>query len=437
MNNKNSKKKIYVTYGIIILWLMTVNVPAFSETETEAPEPTGKGIEMSRAIAVAKDQRAYEAYEKRNAEITPWVEDGTPPNPGNAALLYYQAFLLRPEPPEAIRYKIHSFTEPTRQIRTYLGHCLPVIEIVETASRMSCIWGVWPERRLSTMALRREMGSIQDIFLADARTLAVDGHFRVALERCLTLRRIARHLSDDPQLHIYATGFDTLPLNVIRDVLGIMPPDVGTLTWFRGQFAVVHGPELSYAEILRARIRRFINHMRTTPRSLSYYKNLAIKEAEDEQAKNDIRNMTDEQFLAKASEGYVRFLDSYFWVVDSEMAYEQKLVQMNELYNEKIKDQNTGPVVKSVMTLFPGTGGYTSLVEHTAHVNGIKAAVEVYLALAKTGQLPKKLPDHLPKDPFTGRDFVYEITDEGFALRCQGKDFLNRKYRRLEFKVKK
>jgi len=63
--------------------------------------------------------------------------------------------------------------------------------------------------------------------------------------------------------------------------------------------------------------------------------------------------------------------------------------------------------------------------------------VEVYLALANAGQLPEKLPDHLPKDPFTGRDFIYEITDEGFALRCQGKDFLNRKYRLLEFKIKK
>jgi len=288
------------------------------------------------------------------------------------------------------------------------------------------------------VALRRELGPIQDILLMDARALAVDGHYRAALERCLTLRRFARHLSEDPELYIYMTSFDTLHLIVVRDVLGIMPPDAEILTWFRGQFAVVPGLRLSYAETLQRRVKRFLNRMRTTPKSLRYYKNLAIKEAESEQAKENIRNLTDEQFLARACEGLARFLDSMFRVLDSEMIYEQKLVQMNGLFNEKMKGDNTDPVVKNMISMVGRIDrNYSSLVEHTAYVNGIKAAVEVYLALANAGQLPEKLPDHLPKDPFTGRDFIYEITDEGFALRCQGKDFLNRKYRLLEFKVKK
>ncbi|HUU19594.1 MAG TPA: hypothetical protein VMW72_20760 [Sedimentisphaerales bacterium] len=433
MNQFTSNRKCVV---FCLLSLALTTVTAFSETETEAPKPTGMGVEASRAIAAAKDRRAEEAYEKRNSEITPWVEDGTPPKQGNAALLYYQAFLLRPEPPEAIKYKIHSVTEPIKQFRTYLGHCLPMIEIVEIASRMPCIWGVWPERRLSMEALRKGLGPIQDILLMDARALAADGHYRVALERCLTLRRIAKHLSEDPELYIYSTGFDMLPLNVVGDVLSVMPPDAETLTWFRGQFAVVPGPRLSYAEMLQARIRRFLNHMRTTPKSLRYYKNLAIKEAEGEQAKENVRNLTDEQFLARAGEGFARFLDSIFRVLDSEMTYEQKLVQMNGLYNEKMKGDNTDPVDKSVITMFPGVSGYSYLVEHSAYVNGVKAAVEVYLVLAKTGHLPRKLPDHLPKDPYTDRDFIYEIKDEGFALRCQGKKFQGWSKRRLEFKVK-
>ena len=437
--NSNSRKTIFCVYGIIVLWFLGAHVTTLSETETEDPtKPTGMGVEASRAIAAAKDRRAEEAYEKRNAEITPWVEDGTPPKQGNAALLYYQAFLLRPEPPEAIKYKIHSVTEPTKQFRTYLGHCLPMIEIIEIASRMPCIWGVWPERRLSMVALRKEVGPIQDILLLDARTLAADGHYRVALERCLTVRRIARHLSEDPELYIYSTGFDMLPLNVVGDVLGVMPPDADILTWFRGQFAVVPGPRLSYAETLQGRVKRFLNHMRTTPKSLRYNKNLAIREAEGEQAKENVRNLTDEQFLARAGKGLARFTDSMFRVLDSEMTYEQKLVQMHGLFNEKMKGDNTDPVVKSVITMVEGIDrGYSSLVEHTAYVNGTKAAVEVYLVLAKTGHLPEKLPEHLPKDPFTGKDFVYEITDEGFALRCQGETFQGLGKRRLEFKVRK
>ena len=78
---------------------------------------------------------------------------------------------------------------------------------------------------------------------------------------------------------------------------------------------------------------------------------------------------------------------------------------------------------------------YDFQVEQEAWINGIKTAVEVYLVLAKTGKLPEKLPDHLPKDPFTGKDFGYEITDEGFALRCAGEEFKKRKKSLLEFRV--
>jgi len=51
--------------------------------------------------------------------------------------------------------------------------------------------------------------------------------------------------------------------------------------------------------------------------------------------------------------------------------------------------------------------------------------------------LPEKLPVYLPKDPYTGKDFEYEITNEGFVLHCKGEDLYQRLWRWLEFKVKK
>ena len=65
----------------------------------------------------------------------------------------------------------------------------------------------------------------------------------------------------------------------------------------------------------------------------------------------------------------------------------------------------------------------------------MRIAKGLYPAFAEAGQLPEELLDYLPKDPFTGRDFVYEKTDDGFALRCQGEEFLRRKNQFLEFKV--
>ena len=56
---------------------------------------------------------------------------------------------------------------------------------------------------------------------------------------------------------------------------------------------------------------------------------------------------------------------------------------------------------------------------------------------ARTGKLPDSLPAGLPKDLFSGKDFIYEKTEEGVILRCQGKDMEIDEIHEYEFKVKK
>jgi hypothetical protein len=46
-DNSNSKKTFFCVYGIIVLWLMAANLTALGQTKTEAPKPTGVGIEAS------------------------------------------------------------------------------------------------------------------------------------------------------------------------------------------------------------------------------------------------------------------------------------------------------------------------------------------------------------------------------------------------------
>ena len=449
MNGNNRKKIIYGVCGIIVLCLLVANVPVLGQTKVDAPTPQIPEIVKLQQSARAsyKERRAEEAYKKRNTEITPWVEDAVPPNPDNAALLYYQAFLLRPELNTSMNMKISEVlggAESDRQMRTYLGQCLPMIQAAEIASRIpQCTWGIRHGRGpgFDRLFLSPSVYHLVVILLVDARTLAADGHYRAALERCLTVRRIARHLGEDSKLNLLAGNPDLMALCTVQHVLGVMPPDVDILTWFRGRLAVVQGLPLSFAEMLQANSKSFFNLMRTNPRTLALLRRELVYKAEDEQAKENARNLTDEQILSRSREPFPHFIDSIFRIEDSDMTYEQKQTQMQRLIDKLTEEDSIDPLVKCVI-LISGTPGmieqqYPFIVGHSAHINGIKAAVEVYLALAKTGQLPEKLPDHLPKDPFTGRDFVYEITDEGFALRCQGEEFLKRKYRLLEFKVKK
>jgi hypothetical protein len=220
-----------------------------------------------------------------------------------------------------------------------------------------------------------------------------------------------------------------------------MPPDVEILSWFRGQLVLVKGVTLSLAEMLQVNLNSFLTDSRVHPTYLTRLRNQFAEITEGEQAKEIVRNLTDEQLLSRTREPFLPFFASIFRIADSEMSYEQKCAQMQGLVSKLVKGDDADPVVALVMPASRTDpmyeGNYPLQVRHAAHVNGIKAAVEVYLVLAKTGQLPEKLPSHLPKDPFIGRDFVYEITDEGFALRCQGKDFQGRRKKVLEFKVKK
>ena len=50
----------------------------------------------------------------------------------------------------------------------------------------------------------------------------------------------------------------------------------------------------------------------------------------------------------------------------------------------------------------------------------MKAGIEICLQKAETGTLPDALPAGLPQDPFSGQDFAYKRTKNGFVLCCQG-----------------
>lgn len=427
----------------LVLIALGVGV-AFGGTGTGGSKPDVGLTWHRRALAAADEREALREYEQRDTNVAPWVEEGPPPNPDNAALLYYQAFLLAPEPNMAMNWKLTwvlGGAEPDTQVRTYLGHCLPMMDMAEIASRIpQCTWGIWhgPEPRFTTWVLEPSADHLESVLLVDARILAADGHYQAALERCLTLRRLARHLSEDPDLHFTARSRNTMALRTVQHVLGVMPPDAEILSWFRSQLAVVQGLSVSFGEMLQENSKSFFHLMQTNPGTLVHLRNLLVEGAKDQQAKENALNLTDDQLLSRSRESFPHSIDSILRILDSEMAYDQKLAQMQGLVKKLKQSADTDPVVKCVV-LVSGTEGlidqqYPYLVGCAAHINGIKAAVEIYLVVAETGRLPEKLPAHLPKDPFTGRDFGYEVTDEGFALRCQGKEFPRRKD--LEFKVR-
>jgi hypothetical protein len=431
---------------------------AFSGADTESSK--GQNAESERSVKemepelqewidimdAVEDERAARACEQRVDGVPPWIKEARLPNPDNAALLYYQAFLLRPEPNMTTTEKMMDVLrggQSDRQMRIYLGRCLPMIRVAELASQIpQCTWGLWyeAEAEFGISSLGVKTRHLSFILAVDARTLAADGHYRAALARCLTVRRLAWHIGDETILaYLTSRQTDVMALDTIHHVLGVVPPDADTLGWLQGQLAVVRGAPPAIGNALQADFEGVLHSLRTNPSYLRKLRTVLMEKAEDERTAREARNLTDEELLSRARQPYRRFLNSVFRVMASDMPCELKCRRIEGLTNKLKGEYDNDPAAASVISVCAGRlpEWYELQVEHQAHINGIKAAVEVYLVVAQTGQLPEKLPEHLAKDPFTGRDFLYEITDEGFALRCQGEEFLRRKSQFLEFKVRK
>jgi hypothetical protein len=107
--------------------------------------------------------------------------------------------------------------------------------------------------------------------------------------------------------------------------------------------------------------------------------------------------------------------------------------------NERIqKDAKENPAAIMAALLMPANSRVRTLgTNNETFFNAIKAAIEIYIVKAKSGRLPEELPANLPKDSFSGEDFEYEKTADGFDLRCGAKDLDKNEVYQYEFKVAK
>jgi hypothetical protein len=371
-----------------------------------------------------------------------------PPDPDNAALLYYQAFLIRPEPDYDAWWSINEVlrgADPNDTLREYLNlrECRKTIEFTEAAAQLPhCDWGIRYSQGIGAdLSLLANVRPLSFLISADARVLATDGDYQAALNRCLTIRRIAGHVGDDAILnYLVSLAMDGVAHKCTQYVLGCMPPNVETLTWLRGRLVVVRDVIPSLARALDMDFELSLQSISTGPEILESLREYLAEKTDDENTRVEILSLTDEEIIDIVRETYANFLDSVFHVMDSEMIYEEKILEIQKLEEKFIDEYITDTTPWSLAVLFLAGSTtvdeqYNIKVRNTAQFNALKAAIEIYLIKAQTGRLPETLPDGLPKDPFSGQDFGYEITEEGFTFHSQGKDFEGRGAQLLEFKV--
>jgi hypothetical protein len=479
-----------------------------------------------------------------------------PPDPTNAALLYYQAFLLRPEPNEAEKELVYNGTmdktyeylrgaaaafdpnveprlreleaklgprparsgpmglsdyydlsllsslreeharqertrgiDPNRAIRDYIRRCQKAVEFAQTASELpECDWGIRHSQGIAfPLSQLTEIRSLAFVLRTDALIHAADGDYRMAFERCLMMRRVARQVGDDTYLlYGVSKALDCQALRCMQFVLGYMEPDADTLEWLKHQFGDEAFPLSSPARALRMDFEHVLQSLRNDKEMVSkvreamrlkgQIRTLLRQESaphvghtetgqgaervtdeeleelneimtrfkqEPEQAAGNVESvrdtgdLTDEALVALAAKSYAAFLDSALGVMESDVSYRDKIPELTRLEEDIENEYGNNRVAKQMMLTHPEramglsvviacstelAGVYTLHVRHRADVNAVVAGIEIHLVNARQGRLPERLPEGLPRDPFTGRDFKYEITEDGFVLSLPDED---------------
>jgi hypothetical protein len=367
-----------------------------------------------------------------------------PPDPNNAALLYYQAFLLTAQADDSgvadlVAKVVNDGAAPNDKVKEYVRKCRTAIDYAVTASSLPhCDWGLAYSRGFS--AVLPHLGqarSLARLVLADARILTAEGNYRQALERCLTVYRLAGHLGDNVLISVLVSAAVTAQANkTVTAVLDRMPADAGTLTWLKSQLAAAPVATLAVDKsmvIEREVASDYLRPERREELAQVVAESVNLSESGRVSAE-EIRKAATEPTLGRAREYYSKYMDSVFAVLRGPMPCAEAYAKLQELAKQTEQDAAKDPAVNLFRATVPAVAKvYATQVRHKADFNALQAAIDVYLAKAGTGRLPSSLPAGTPRDPYTGGAFKYEPTGNGFVLRCGAKDLDKNEVREYRF----
>jgi hypothetical protein len=282
------------------------------------------------------------------------------------------------------------------------------------------------------------------ILAADAKVLVEQGNYREALERCVTIQNMGIHVGDEILIsYLVGTAVINLANKSIADILSEMPEDLETLVWLQNQMTRVSARPLSFEASLAKETELFLREMRRERIGI-LIEQLGVEDPCDPNWATNLKIIeklrrfqeADETFLEKSANYYI----SHIAAAQSAfgLPYLQTHEELTRLGEKVVKDVKEKPEALLTYVICPPMAKMNRIrAERETFFNAIKSAIGLYIIKAQTGKLPDELPAGLPKDMFSGKDFLYEKTDAGFILKCQGKDLAFDTVRQFEFKVAK
>ena len=392
----------------------------------------------------------------------------------NAALLYYQACLglehpdyRRPEAilrsldvqgrdraelEEATRLYRHGFwqgecsdanvpevhlqwldgEDRERAIKEFLDRadCRLAVEQIMAATRMPhCDWGLWVSGRWFPGRLVAKSQRRLVLFLWEyTRVLVAGGRYGEAIEAIAAFQRFSCHTGDETYvMWIMSSTAQSQAFGLAHRLLSTMPPDVEMLGRLESALAETKGPGwhprqtlTKWGDMMLASRQASIDRHSNWQEAFIALLAEDFPDWESGKAEGIIEHMAGpQQVLDLARQAHRRFVDSAIEILESDAAYHAKHKQVVQLVEEFIAGAEAGDVSAFVVNVGSVEPYYRFHINGLAMAHAVKAAIAIYRIKATTGQLPASLPADLPKDPYSGRDFEYQVTDGGFRLTCR------------------
>jgi hypothetical protein len=355
--------------------------------------------------------------------------------PDNAAVLYYKSFMILEEPNESLKKMLRDLkdgnTPLNEPIRQYIDKNRKVInEVVTAAEIKNCDWGLdfsdWFDTKIEHLSKCRQMGYV---LAADAKIFAEKGDYQTALERCFAIYKMGEHVGNDTVIQgLVSVAMRGMANDCIIDILPEVSGDIKTLEWLKLRFTDIADKSFSLKAALA-------NETKITGQKINKQNAISVAEVIYEPCDIPKEILSgDDEFFERVKEYFQNYTARAQIAFD--LPYTEAMKTFEDLDNELRKAAEEKPEVKLSMFIYPAVGRVYSIdTRIKTHNNAILAGIEIYIIRAKTGKLPDELPEGLPKDLFSGKDFLYEKTDTGFVLKCQGKDLAYDTVRQFEFNI--
>ena len=358
--------------------------------------------------------------------------------PDNAAVLYYRAS-LNYTTNSTVEKKLSELIKGNigidEEIKAYVqSNKIWIKQFVDADEAPHCDWGIdYSEGIATLMPPYAPLRNMAKIVLAQAKITAESKDYKKSLDLCLSVHKAGAHIASENMLISYLVGIslNELANQCIVDIIPYISNDPDILIWLRGQIFDVSGKVPQMKTALNKDIRIFAQDIRKE--KADYVLELAGDNIPKEQAQ--IIRQANETFFKANKEYLMEHLASLLTAIDLPypQSYEQ-LVKLGERPGGEIKKN---PHAIMTACLAPAVHKVVCMdLKARTHFNALKTALHLYVMKARVGRLPNALPEGMPKDLFSGKNFEYERTKDGFILRCRGKDLAKNKIYKYEFKVK-